>query len=550
MEMTREMTRQVIVAVLAGGVIIVALGLYTGDSIVTPLRMLTKAAAAFATGQQDTPLPPRRKDEIGELTAAFNIMMQRRCQAVAALRAARDDMERRVNERTAELAEANSKLKEEVAERRAAEEMAVEAEGWVRQFAEEIDRERERFVAILNTVPAVVFEDWPSNGGSSFVSQYVETMYGYSQQEWISTPDFWTKLVHPDDMERVMKEAARMLAGEEDVDFRAVRWVRKDGRVIWGETRFTLIRDPKDGSLGVRGFTLDITERKRSEEELAKLHKQLLETSRHAGMAEVATNVLHNVGNVLNSVNISAGLAAEQIQNSSVSHLMQVAGLLEKNVENIGEYMAADPVGQKLPGFLIQLAPQLELERTTVLGELEQLVKNVEHIKDIVAVQQSYASVAGVSQTIPVVELVEDSLRMNAGALMRHDVQLVRDYQATPVIQVDKHKVMQILVNLIRNAKYACDESGREDKHLTVQIASEDRLVRISIVDDGVGIPAENLTRIFSHGFTTRKTGHGFGLHSGALAAKELGGALLAHSDGPGLGAEFVLELPFESPQS
>jgi C4-dicarboxylate-specific signal transduction histidine kinase len=110
--------------------------------------------------------------------------------------------------------------------------------------------------------------------------------------------------------------------------------------------------------------------------------------------------------------------------------------------------------------------------------------------------------------------------------------------------------VLQILVNLIRNAKYACDEAGRPDKRLSMRVTKGDELVRIAVRDNGIGIPPENLTRIFGHGFTTKKDGHGFGLHSGALAAKELGGSLTAHSDGVGRGATFTLELPLPTVRS
>jgi signal transduction histidine kinase len=260
----------------------------------------------------------------------------------------------------------------------------------------------------------------------------------------------------------------------------------------------------------------------------------------------VASNVLHNVGSVLNSVNIAASVASEYLRKSSVSHLLRVSELIETNSARIGDYIASDPIGRKLPAFITQLAGQLESEHQAILKELLQLGKNVEHIKDIVAVQQNYATSAGISQRVEVIELVEDSLRMNAGALTRHDVQVFREYEGRPVIHADKHKVVQILVNLIRNAKYACDDSGRPEKHLTVRVENDDQLVRVSVADNGVGIPAENLTRIFSHGFTTRKNGHGFGLHSGALAAKELGGTLLVRSDGLGSGATFVLEIPFQ----
>jgi C4-dicarboxylate-specific signal transduction histidine kinase len=158
--------------------------------------------------------------------------------------------------------------------------------------------------------------------------------------------------------------------------------------------------------------------------------------------------------------------------------------------------------------------------------------------------QQNYAKVSGVTETVPVVELIDDALRMNAGEFERHGVQLVRDFQSSPVVTVEKHKVLQILVNLLRNAKYACDDSGAAHKQVMVRIVTDCGRVRIEVIDNGVGIPPENLTRIFAHGFTTRKDGHGFGLHSGALAARELLGALTAYSEGTGRGARFVLELP------
>ena len=155
-----------------------------------------------------------------------------------------------------------------------------------------------------------------------------------------------------------------------------------------------------------------------------------------------------------------------------------------------------------------------------------------------------WGAIPGVSEIIPVTELIEDALNMNAGAFVRHDVSLVRDFQVNPSVLLEKHKVLQILVNLLRNAKHACDDSGRVDRQIVVRVTESQEHVRIAIRDNGVGIPAENLTKIFSHGFTTRKEGHGFGLHSGALAAKELGGAIIAQSEGPGCGATFILELP------
>jgi signal transduction histidine kinase len=142
---------------------------------------------------------------------------------------------------------------------------------------------------------------------------------------------------------------------------------------------------------------------------------------------------------------------------------------------------------------------------------------------------------------------------MNVSALARHDVTVVREYLPVPRVAVEKGKVLQILINLIRNAKYACDDGQKDnprEKILTMRIEPGNGLVRLIVRDNGIGIPQENLTRIFAHGFTTRSYGHGFGLHSSALAAKEMKGSLIALSDGPGCGATFVLELPIGAPDS
>jgi len=200
-----------------------------------------------------------------------------------------------------------------------------------------------------------------------------------------------------------------------------------------------------------------------------------------------------------------------------------------------------------VPAFLSRLAEHLVAERSQLMEELETLKKNVGHIKDIVTMQQSYAKIVGVVDRISLAELVEDAVRIHAAAFQRHRVNLTREFEELPPVMVDKHKVLQILVNLLRNSKQACDAAGRDEKQIQVRIR---RLgpgrVAIDISDNGVGIPPENLTKIFSHGFTTRQGGHGFGLHSSALAAQELGGSLNARSAGANQGATFTLELPTE----
>jgi len=301
-------------------------------------------------------------------------------------------------------------------------------------------------------------------------------------------------------------------------------------------------------ALQIANTDLETRVRERTEQ-LEQVHAKLIEASRKAGMAEVATGVLHNVGNVLNSVNVSATLVADSVSNSKISGLSRAAALLQEHELDLGAYLSNDQRGKLLPAYLLQLSEHLQADQEASLKELNFLRQNIDHIKVIVAMQQSFATASGVEESVNVRELLEDSLRMDMSSLIRHGVEVVREIGDVPPIMLDKHKALQILVNLVSNARHACYASGRADKRLTLRLTKDDGRVRLSVADNGAGIPAENLTRIFSHGFTTRKDGHGFGLHSGALAAKELGGSLLAQSDGVGLGATFTLELPLAPAQ-
>jgi signal transduction histidine kinase len=282
--------------------------------------------------------------------------------------------------------------------------------------------------------------------------------------------------------------------------------------------------------------------------QLAAAQSTMLEMSRAAGMAEVATGVLHNVGNVLNSVNVSCTLIIDQLQQSRIVNLSKVAAMMAAPEGGLMHFLTQDPRGKQVPGYLANLAPALEEEHRSLLDETVSLRDRIDHIKEIVAMQQSYGRVSGVKVTVTPEQLMEDALVFNAGALTRHGITVHRHYDPVSTLNVDKHKVLQILLNLITNAKYACSKTKNVDKTITLRIYSptNDR-VCLQIRDNGMGISPENMGRIFRHGFTTRAKGHGFGLHSGALAAAEMGGKLTCHSDGVGCGATFTLELPNRS---
>jgi signal transduction histidine kinase len=307
-------------------------------------------------------------------------------------------------------------------------------------------------------------------------------------------------------------------------------------------------KDSNDELLYYSTIVRDMTERRLADQALRDSQQRLLETSRLAGMAEVATGVLHNVGNVLNSVNVSAGLVAEKLRRSKVANIGKAAALLTTRNGDLGDYLTNDENGRKLPSYLTSLSEFLVAENRELLEEVDQLNRNIEHIKEVVAMQQSYAKVSGVIEDLPVETLVEDAIAMNMGAFERHGIVVQKRFSEVPLVRVDRHKVLQIFINLIRNAKYALDDVQRIDKRIIISIApGDENMVRVVVSDNGVGISVENLERIFSHGFTTRANGHGFGLHSGALAAQSLGGSLTATSLGVNRGAAFTLQLPVAS---
>jgi PAS domain S-box-containing protein len=432
-------------------------------------------------------------------------------------------VEEQVRQRTAELVQQTAALQEEVTERKRVEQAL-----------------REMNMALANAMPGISRLD--SQGHYVQVNDIYAEMIGYRPGELIGAS--WHKTVHPDDHPAAIQAYQRMLrTGIAELEARAVR---KDGTQFHKLVMMVKISAPDGQMLGHHCFMRDISERKRAEAEREDLHRQLLDASRRAGMAEVATGVLHNVGNVLNSVNVSATLVAEKVRKSEAPDLLKVADLMAR-ADDLASFITTDHKGKLIPQYLAGLGTHLAAEQTVILTELQSLTRNVEHIKDIVTMQQSYARVSGVVESVNLPQLVEDAVRINSAALQRHGIELIRDYRAVSPVVLDKQRVLQILVNLINNAKYAISDGGKQERVLTIRIdaaGAEEGRARIEVIDNGIGIPSENLTRIFSHGFTTRKHGHGFGLHSCSLAAKEMGGSLMARSAGVGTGATFTLELP------
>ncbi|MBN1205340.1 MAG: PAS domain S-box protein [Myxococcaceae bacterium] len=319
-----------------------------------------------------------------------------------------------------------------------------------------------------------------------------------------------------------------------------------EGRRLMVEARLSSISGEDGQITGVTLSFRDITDHKETEARLDDLHHTLENVSRQAGMAELATGVLHNVGNTLNSVNVSTQLLGELLRHSRVTRLAKATRLLHERSAELGTFLTIDPQGQKLAAYLFALSEHLVEEHAVMSKEVLALGESVDHIKSVIGMQQQHARTAGATEQLQVPQLIDEALRLHAFSLERMSIHIERDYAHVPPILADRHRLLQILINLLSNARHALMESEQQDKRLIIRAlpSADGQRLRIEVADNGHGIAPEHLPRMFTQGFTTRKTGHGFGLHISALAASEMRGRLSCTSPGPGQGATFILDLP------
>ena len=326
-------------------------------------------------------------------------------------------------------------------------------------------------------------------------------------------------------------------------DFALLREVLSNAMTVYGET---IHRD-------ALAETLKQLEAQREATQLAEaakeqLHKRLIVASREAGRAEVATGILHNVGNVLNSMNVSLSVVNNTLRESRIANLFKCLDMLSEHSTDLQKYLTEDERGQRLPGYLVKLGPVLRDEKTAMEEAVSVLVRSIEHLTQVVRLQQSHAKQPMLRELVDPSVVIEQALTINKLELEKRGIDVVREHSAVPPLMLDQHRVLQILINLISNAVQAASHNPQGMRQVTVRITNSPTCSPckccFEVTDNGVGIAPENLFKIFSYGFTTKTDGHGFGLHSSANAAKEMGGELAVRSDGLGSGATFTLELP------
>ncbi|MCC7413581.1 MAG: PAS domain-containing protein [Gammaproteobacteria bacterium] len=478
---------------------------------------------------------------VGVLRNTYVLFRRARSQArdLAVIKAGLEaEMGRRL-QAEAELVDLNSALGERIAERTA----QLEAEVQAHEFAvSKLNDSRRMFELVADNIEQVLWLTSADGDRLLYVSRGYERLWGRTREALYTDRDSWVDTVYPEDRKRVTKSFARaMCEGEEyDIEFRIVR---PDGTVRWVRDHVFVVRDAIGVIDGIAGLTVDITEARAAAEEHNRLQRTLLEATRQAGMAEVATGVLHNIGNVLTSVNVACEMAAQTLTGSRLPRLARTLEMLQGHGPQLGRFLAEDPKGAKVLPYLDELATRLASEQIQMRQELEAIGRHIDHIKSIVARQQSYAAHRGCLEDTDIADVVGHAFSMSLGPHHQIDVDL--QYGELPLVRTDKHKLLQILVNLIKNAKQAVRDGAPGKKLITVSTACMSTgEVEIRVADTGCGIPADALERIFEYGYTTKDDGSGFGLHASANAARELGGTLSARSDGVDQGATFILTLP------
>jgi len=355
-------------------------------------------------------------------------------------------------------------------------------------------------------------------------------------------PNAVIAMTHPDDRSVMFDAINRAVADNKETCAFRFRVVTPRGDAVHLEAHARIFCDEAGKAERILGVSWDVTHQVLQEDRKRDLQSQLRDASRDAGMAEVATGVLHSVGNVLNSLGVSAALMQSQLRDSRVGNVQRVAALMGEQGEDLGKFLTSDERGRQMPNYLAQLGENLSAENQRLQTEAAAIAAHVGHIRNIVAAQQTYARRGGVTEALDVAELLDNAVAIHFADTA--DVTVRREYEPLEPLTIDRHKLIQIVGNLLSNARHALKDHANVRRELVLRVRRQDpESIVVDVQDSGVGIPADVLGRLFEFGYTTKKDGHGFGLHTSAILAKELNGELVAFSDGLGHGARFSLRL-------
>jgi len=368
-------------------------------------------------------------------------------------------------------------------------------------------------------------------------------IFGEDPSVFRPTVQGWLARIYPEDRQRVLENAGTTARARTSPSIQ-YRIVRPDGTIRHLQSIGSFAEHEQGDPSRIAGMVMDITERVEAEERERTLQRQLRASSHRAGMAEIATGVLHNVGNVLNSLGIANTTARRELQALRLDQLQQASSMIHSNRATLATYFSEDARGRHFPALLSALSAQLAVNAQSVATELHTIDQLLDHLRSIVSAQQSLAPLGGLREPIRLHELVESALIVQAPDLS--GIEVNRAFDDLPPVATERHKLLQIVVNLINNARDAVQGGGTQPGRIIVRLHRDGDFAVLSVEDTGIGMSADVISRLWQFGYTTKADGHGFGLHNSANAAREIGATIEAHSEGLNKGSRFILRLPID----
>ena len=489
------------------------------QSVLRSIRTLVEGYSNVVMGKLDKPLKVTSHDELGLLTDSFNKMVNQLKVTSNEKNKALDDL----NELNSSL---EAIVEEQVSELRSKEARLSSIFDNINDGIVVIDESG--FIESMNKSALSIFDAEAEN---VLGARFEKMVQGQTQGAKKKMELYDDELDGPFALKKITVP----------IEYQAVR---SNGNI------FPLELVGTEMVLGKRRFRIcvlrDVTERKETERKLLSAQMQIVESAHKSGMAEIATGVLHNIGNILNSVSVSIEELKRILEIGNVSKLEKANQLLESNITKIGDYLTNDDKGKKLPKFYMKLGGSLRKEHNDLWREMESLADKSSMMRDVIQTQQQYAKSQFYEEALSIEGLVEDAVKLHQLSFAKENIQVKVDIDPLLTAMGQKSKLLQVITNLLINAKQALEQAGKSiaNKCISITGVQEDDYIVLSIRDNGVGIVSYNIEKIFVHGFTTKNTGHGFGLHTSANAMTEMNGMLIAQSDGENQGACFIIKIP------
>ena len=492
-----------------------ALGIYLVFRINTlkPINQLVDASIRISNGNLTENIVNKSNDELGHLSKAFNTMMKN-------LRLNIEEKDKAAND----LRELNKSLEERVHQR-----------------TRDLEISEARIRAIFDNMGegVITFND---KDEVISTNPSAARIFGFDKEQLNSFTSENLFVEHNRLTQDNNSNSSDNTTTSQATEFQGYR---SDGSIFPMDV--TVSRMKLGDEIITVCITRDITRRKESEIKLTEAHDKLIDAAHQSGMAEMAVGVLHNIGNILNSVSLSAEEISRINKSSKLPGLIKANNIVKDNLENIGDFVSNNEKGKLLPQYYLKVGQALSEEKENIEKEIDLMFTKTEMMKDVISTQQEYARTKSFIETTNIEPIIEDSIKVQESVISKLGINIIRNYDFTPPCDVHKSKLLQVLTNLIKNASEAMRENDRlnKTKDITIDIgALNDAYVFIKITDTGIGIDKKNLDNIFTHGFTTKSDGHGFGLHTSANAMTEMHGSLKVKSDGLERGASFTLLLP------